>query len=760
MTKHSLLTSAQPGAAGAPSAAAYRWKAPLNWPLWVGLILLGLIFLAAWRGPQMAPHDPIKPVYIVQHPETLVFVKPPFRPLQMPGYLLGTDTLGRDTLSRILWAIRPTLVLVLVAAAVRLVLGLLVGVASGWGTGRGARLLESVNTVAVSVPVLFVALCLVAAFGPQWGVWAFILGLCLTGWAESARVFHNQTSLIKTQPYVEAATALGSSGTGAVLKHVLPHVMPTVWIQLPFEISTALLVTASLGFLGYFVNAIWVPLGDWTAVRVAGRPELGQMLASGASMAQQYPWLLLVAGATVFLLVLAFNLLGEGLRREADPQRARRRKGRLGVAVEQASGAANEFVLTRLAVGRGSLVTALGAGALLLLVAGGTVALLRASAIPSAASVIVTPGGHLWAAGRHDPQGTYWADAVGPAQAEIAWTLNVEGGWASGPAIAADGTLYLLTQDGRLRAVDPAGQALWSVKLPGKPFGAPALNAEGQIYLLDNEGVLYMLGPEADLIWSLQAEPGVASLSSPIVDASGVAYYATERSLIAVGPTGELVWRVGLPTYSYVSPQLTLSPDGQIIFFEDIALDAATGKTVAEASDTVLDRYVVGADGKQYLVAQDNFAVALFTGDQVEIQPQGQIDLLNLSLGQRVPGASGVAPSGRFWVFYQGPFDHAKLLWTEPDGSTLNVVDYPWAGGTGRLVALGKDGTVYACGSSGRGLAGGILECSSYLVDRPAQAWKLELEPGGRFMGGALTDGRLYVLSGSTLYAIEDGSER
>jgi hypothetical protein len=85
----------------------------------------------------------------------------------------------------------------------------------------------------------------------------------------------------------------------------------------------------------------------------------------------------------------------------------------------------------------------------------------------------------------------------------------------------------------------------------------------------------------------------------------------------------------------------------------------------------------------------------------VEIQPQGQIDLLNLSLGQRVPGASGVAPSGRFWVFYQGPFDHAKLLWTEPDGSTLNVVDYPWAGGTGRLVALGKDGTVYACGSSG-----------------------------------------------------------
>lgn len=760
MTERSPLTPSGRGAAGTPQpAAAYRWKTPLNWPLWVGLALLFLIFLLAWRGPQLAPHDPIKPVYIAQHPQTLAFVKPPFRPLQMPGYLLGTDALGRDTLSQILWAIRPTLILVLVAAAVRLVLGLLIGVASGWGTGRGARLLESINAVAVSVPVLFVALCLVAAFGPQWGVWAFILGLCLTGWAESARVFHDRTSLIKTQPYVEAANALGASGTGAVLKHVLPHVMPAVWILLPFEISTALLVTAGLGFLGYFVNAIWVPLGDWTAVRAAGRPELGQMLASGASIAQQHPWLLLMAGAAVFLLVLTFNLLGEGLRRQADPQRARRRKGRLGRAVDQASSAANEFVLERLAVGRGSLTTALGAGALLLLVVGGTAALLRASVIPSAASAIVVPGGHLWAAGRHDAQGTYWANAAGPTRPEIAWTLDVEGGWASGPAIAADGTLYLLAQDGRLVAVTPGGQVLWRAKLPGKPFGAPALSAEGHIYVLDSEGVLYVLGPEADLIWSLQAEPGVAPLSSPIVDANGVAYYATERSLIAARPFGELAWRVSLPTYSYVSPQPTLSPDGQHIFFEDIALDAATGRTVVEASDAILDRYLVGADGKLYLVAQDNFASALIAGDRVELTPQGQIDLLNLSLGQRVSSAAGVAPSGRFWVFYQSPFDYAKLLWTEPDGSSLNVVDYSWAGGTGNLAALGADGTVYACGSNGRSQRGGVLECSSYLVDRPSNAWKLAIEPGGAWVGGALMDGRLYVLSESTLYAIEDGSQ-
>ena len=169
--------------------AERAWKAPVNWPLWIGLALLLLITLLAWLGPQFAPHDPVKPVYIVQHPETLAFVKPPFRPGQMPGYPLGADPLGRDTLSQLLWALRPTLILVLVAAAVRLLLGLSIGVASGWGAGRVSRLLEGITAIAVSIPVLLVALCLVAAFGPQWGVWAFVLGLCLTGWAEACLLY-------------------------------------------------------------------------------------------------------------------------------------------------------------------------------------------------------------------------------------------------------------------------------------------------------------------------------------------------------------------------------------------------------------------------------------------------------------------------------------------------------------------------------------------------------------------------------------------
>lgn len=734
-------------------------KAPRNWPLWIGLVLLIPIVLLAWRGPRLAPRDPVKPVYIVQHPQTLAFVRPPFRPGQMPGFPLGADPLGRDTLSQILWALRPTLALVVTAATVRLLLGLILGVASGWGSrGVGmARLLEGIMSVALSVPLLLAALCVAAALGPRWGVWAFILGLCLTGWAEAARVIHDQTRLIQTQPYIEAARALGAPDLGIVGRHVLPHVLPMVWILLPLEISTALVVTAGLGFLGYFVNAIWVPLGDWTAVRAAGQPELGQMLAGGAAIAAQHPWLLLTAGATIFLLVLTFNLLGEGLRRQTDPARARRRKGRLAAALARGGRDLGQLALERLAMGRGGLTTALGLAALLLLTFVSVFALLRAAAIPTAASRIAIPGGHLWAAGRHDAQGAYWANTTGPTRPQIAWTLRSESGWVGGPAVAASGVLYLAAEDGRVYAVTPDGQVLWIARLPGKPFGSPALNAEGHLYVLDSDNVLYVLDAAGDLIWALRAEAEAKPLSSPVVDAAGVAYLATERSLMAVRPFGELVWRRNLPTYSYVSPQPTLSPDGRRLFFEDIALDAATGQTLIPSSDAILDRYLVGADGSIYLAGQERVARAVIDGDQLHLELQAQIDLLNLSLGFRIPSAAGVAPSGRIWVFYASSFDFPKLLWTEPTGSALHMIDYPWSGSASLLVALDQNGAVYACGNNARAQTGGLLECSGYLVDRPATTWKLALEPKGVPLGGALASGRLYVVSHSTLYAIESG---
>ena len=744
-----------------PAAEGHTFRAPRNWPLILGLAMLVVTLALAWFGPRLAPHSPVKPVYIVQDPRTQEFVKPPFRPGQMPGYLLGADPLGRDTLSQLLWAIGPTLTLVLAAAAVRLALGFFIGVATGWSTGRVARLLQNLTSVAVAIPVLLVALCLVAAFGPSWGVWAFVLGLCLTGWAESARIFHDQTGLIKLQPYVEAGRALGASGLGLVIKHVFPHVLTLLWILLPFEISSALLATAGLGFLGYFVNAIWIPLGDWTAVRAAGKPELGQMLASGAAAVPNYPWLLLTSAAAIFLLILTFNLLGEGLRRQADVQRARQRRSRLGTAVTQSSRRFSDALVQWSGLRRGNVVPALGAAMLLVLLGGSVFTLVRAARIPVQKSQIPVPGGHLWPeGGRHDAQGTYWADVDGLEGPQVVWQVDAAKGFASPPVVAADGSLYLAGADSSLYAINPDGSQRWIASLPGQVFGAPALNADGFIYVLDTEGALYVLGPDADLVWSFQAEPGVKPLSGPVVDAQGVAYYATERSLIAVKPFGELAWRVDLPTYSYVSPQPTLSADGRSLFFEDILLDAATGRTLVDRTDTILDRYLVGADAATYLVSQETVDRVTLTGNEMRLTQQAKLDLLSLSLSLRIPSAAGITPSGRIWVFYSSSFEFPKMLWADAEGAMLNLVDYPWSGDTSKLIGFGRDGAAYACGTNFRAVTRGVLECSRYSVDRASASWKLELEPYGVVLGGALAGGRLYIVSQRTLYALEDVDSR
>lgn len=741
--------------------AGRAMRAPRNWPLIFGLVMLAATLALAWFGPRLALHNPVKPVYIVQDPRTQEFVKPPFRPGQIPGYPLGADTLGRDTLSQLLWAIGPTLTLVLAAAAVRLALGFFIGVASGWSTGRAARLLQSLTAVAVAIPVLLAALCLVAAFGPSWGVWAFVLGLCLTGWAESARIFHDQTGLIKLQPYVEAGRALGASGLGLVIKHVFPHVLTLLWILLPFEISSALLTTAGLGFLGYFVNAIWIPLGDWTAVRAAGKPELGQMLASGAAAVPNYPWLLLTSAAAIFLLILTFNLLGEGLRRQMDVQRTRRRRSRLGAAMTQSSRRFSDAMVQWSGLRRGNLAPVLGAAMLLVLLAGSVFTLLRAARIPMLDSLVPVPGGHLWpAGGRHDAQGTYWANIDGLEAPQVIWQVDAVNGFAGPPVVAADGSLYLAGADSSLYAINPDGTERWIAALPDKVFGAPALNADGFIYLLDQEGKLYVLGPEADLIWSFQAEPGVKPLSGPVVDAQGVAYYATERRLIAVKPYGELAWRVNLPTYSYVSPQPTLSADGRLLFFEDILVDAATGRTLVDSTDTILDRYLVGADAAIYLASQETIDRVTLSGDEVRLTQQAKLDLLSLALSFRIPSAAGITPSGRIWVFYSSSFEFPKMLWADSEGAMLNVVDYPWSRDTGKLIGFGRDGAAYACGTNFRAADGRMLECSRYSVDRASASWKLDLEPNGEPLGGALVDGRLYVVSANTLYALKEAASR
>ena len=116
---------------------------------------------------------------------------------------------------------------------------------------------------------------------------------------------------------------MGASPEQLILGHILPHVLPMMWIQLAFEIAGTLLAAAALGFLGYYMNGIWIPIGDWVGQRTTGMPELGEML--GSATTNRVPWSALFAGTLVVAIVLAFNVLGEGLRLQLNPDRQRRR---------------------------------------------------------------------------------------------------------------------------------------------------------------------------------------------------------------------------------------------------------------------------------------------------------------------------------------------------------------------------------------------------------------------------------------------------
>ena len=241
---------------------------------------------------------------------------PPYPAFKIPGYPLGTDRFGRDLWSRILWGVRPTMIMVASVAGFRMLVGILLGLIIGWAEGRRARRLNSFLSTLLSIPVLIVALIGIYAIGVENGLWAFIFGLGFTGWAETARMVSEQTRLVKRQTFIEAARALGAGERQILFNHILRQIMSLVWVLLAFEISSTLLVAAELGFLGYYIGGgIWIEVNDFQAVNVEGLPELGQMLSS-ALVKITDPSALLVVGTFIFTGVLGFNLLGEGLRIE------------------------------------------------------------------------------------------------------------------------------------------------------------------------------------------------------------------------------------------------------------------------------------------------------------------------------------------------------------------------------------------------------------------------------------------------------------
>lgn len=231
--------------------------------------------------------------------------------LQPPAYAdggswshpLGTDSLGRDVAARIAVSIRISLSVaataVLIAGLAGLVLGVVAGYAGGWLDDVVMRLTDA----AIAIPLVLLALTVIAVLGTDFRT--LVIVIAATQWMTYARTARAETLVIREQPYVVAARSLGASTASLLARHVLPHVLPSMLALATLNVSVVILLEAALSYLG-----LGVQLPD---------PSLGSMLSEGRQYITRATWLGIWPGATLFVLVLGVNLLGEGLRAIFDP---------------------------------------------------------------------------------------------------------------------------------------------------------------------------------------------------------------------------------------------------------------------------------------------------------------------------------------------------------------------------------------------------------------------------------------------------------
>jgi peptide/nickel transport system permease protein len=257
-----------------------------------GLTVISVLMIVALFAPWIASHDPLQ--------QDLT------RALQAPGaaHWFGTDEYGRDVFSRLVYGSRITLYIVLLVTVIVGPIGLLIGTVSGYFGGWVDSLFMRITDIFISFPSLVLALAFIAALGP--GLEHAVIAIALTAWPPIARLARAETLSLRNADFVVAVKLQGGSPLRIIGRHIIPMCLSSVIIRLTMNMASIILTAAALGFLGLGAQA---PLPEW-----------GAMISSGRRYMLESWWLVAAPGATIMLVSLAFNLLGDGLRDVLDPR--------------------------------------------------------------------------------------------------------------------------------------------------------------------------------------------------------------------------------------------------------------------------------------------------------------------------------------------------------------------------------------------------------------------------------------------------------
>jgi peptide/nickel transport system permease protein len=291
---HSGASVALEAVPSAPRISYYQrvWHAVQRDPRWLFLGVLALLVLAAIFAPWVAPYDPLK-----YHPS--IASQPP-----SPAHPLGTDDLGRDQLSRVIYGIRISLTVGVLAIVVGGAFGMLLGIVGGFLGGWVDQLVVIVTDTLLAFPSLILALAIVAALGPSMA--NLIIALALVRIPIYSRLARGQTLQARTQDYVMAAYAVGTRRWRLIRRHIVPNIFTPILVQATISISLAILDESILGFLGLGVQP--------------PTPEWGSMINAAQSYLTSDPWMMLGPALAIVITVLSLNLVGDAVRDELDPR--------------------------------------------------------------------------------------------------------------------------------------------------------------------------------------------------------------------------------------------------------------------------------------------------------------------------------------------------------------------------------------------------------------------------------------------------------